>query len=124
MNMQYAGCHVNVLRDSEACVSPSDKFAIEDFPYRTTWHRKDDAWFILDQNFILWPKYEDWNEAVATCEVMFAIFSKDILDLGERVPDDPKPPDDDDEEDDDDGDDPSGGDKIEMINPTFFQKTR
>ena len=119
---EYAGCHVNVLRDSEAYVSPSDKFAIEDFPYRTTCHRKDDAWFVLDQYFILWPKYEDWNEAVATCEAMFTIFPKDILDLRERVRDDPKPPDDDDgevydDDDDDDGDDPSGGDKIEVINP-------
>ena len=58
---EYAGCHVNVLRDSESYVSPSDKFGIEDFPSRTTCHRKDDARFILDQNFILWPKYEEWN---------------------------------------------------------------
>ena len=64
-------------------VSPIDEFSVEDNPYRTTCHRKDDAWFIPDQNLILWPKYEDWNEAVATCEVMFIIFSKDILDLRE-----------------------------------------
>ena len=66
---EYAGCHVNVLRGSESYVCPSDKFAIEDFPYRTTCYRKDDAWFILDQKFILWPKHEEWNEAVAICEV-------------------------------------------------------
>ena len=47
---EYAGCHVNVMRDSESYVSPSDKFAVEDFPYRTTCHREDDAWFILDQD--------------------------------------------------------------------------
>jgi hypothetical protein len=48
---EYAGCHVNVKRDSEAYVSPIDKFSVEDFPYRTTCHWKDDAWFILDPFF-------------------------------------------------------------------------
>ena len=73
--------------------------------------------FLLNHNFILWPKYEEWNDAVATCELMFTIFSKDILDLRERVPDEPAPQDDDDD-DYDDGDDPSKGDKIDVINPT------
>ena len=100
---EYADCHVNVKRDSESYVSPNGKFRIEDYPYRTTCHRKDDAWFIPDQNFIMWPKYEEWNQAVATCEVMFTIFSKSILDLRERVPDSPKSSDD--EDDDSDGDD-------------------
>ena len=86
------------MRDSEAYVSPNDKLAVEDYPYRTTCHRNDDAWFILDQIFILWPKYEEW-------EVMFTIFSKDILDLRERVPDSPESPDVDDDDDDSDDDD-------------------
>jgi len=103
---------VNVKRDSEAYVSPSDKFSVEEFPYRTTCHRKDDAWFLLEQNFIVWPKYEDWNEAVATCEVMFTIFSKSIVDLRERTEEEVKldevvP-----------GDDLSDKDMIEVINPT------
>ena len=67
---------------------------------------------------------------MVTCEVVFTIFSKDILDLRERVPEEPEPQDDDDDEeddgdddeddgdDDDDDDDPSSGDKIEVINPT------
>ena len=54
---------------------------------------------------------------MATCEVMFTIFLKDILDLRERVPGEPEPQDDDDD-DYDDGDDPSKGDKIDVINPT------
>ena len=117
---EYADCHVNVKRDSESYVSPNDNFRVEDYPYRTTCHRKDDAWFILDQNFIMWPKYEEWNQAVATCEVMFTIFSKNILDLRERVPDSPKSSDDedDDSDGDDDDDDTSSGKKIEVINPT------
>jgi hypothetical protein len=107
-----AGCHVDVKRDSESCVSPIGKFSAEDFPNRTTCHRKDDAWFIIDQNFILWPKYEDLNEAVAACEVMFTIFSKDIIDLCKRVEEEIKldeviP-----------GDDPSDKDMIEVINPS------
>ena len=81
---EYAGCQVNVKRDSEAYISPRDKFSVEEFPYRTTCHRKDDAWFLLEQNFIMWPKYEDWSEAVATCEVMFTSFSKSIIDLRQR----------------------------------------
>ena len=108
---EYADCHVNVKRSSEAFISPNDNFRSEDFPYRTTCHRVGDAWFILDQNFILWPKHEEWNEAVATCEVMFTIFSKKILDLRDRtervdelkekIP----------------GDDPSDKDLIDVINP-------
>ena len=61
------------------------KISTEEYPYRTTCHRKDDAWFILDQNFILWPKYEAWNETIAPCEVMLTIFHKDIIDLRERT---------------------------------------
>ena len=45
---EYADCHVNVKRSSEAFVSPNDNFRSEDFPYRTTCHRVGDAWFILD----------------------------------------------------------------------------
>ena len=109
---EYAGCQVNVKRDSEAYISPSDKFSVEEFPYRTTCHRKDDAWFLLEQNFIMWPKYEDWNEAVATCEVMFTSFSKSIIDLRERTEEEVKldeviP-----------GDDPSDKDMVEVINPS------
>ena len=115
---EYADCHVNAKRDSESYVSPNSKFSVENYPYRTTCHRKDDAWFILDQNFILWPKYEEWNRSVATCEVMFTIFSKDIIDLRERVSDTAESPDDDDDSKDDGDDDPSSGKKLEVINPT------
>ena len=107
---EYAGCHVNVKRDSEAYVSPIDKFSVEDFPYRTTCHWKDDAWFILDP-FFLWPKYEGWNEAVATCEAMFTIFSQDISDLrvgaAEEIKLDEDIP----------GDDPLDKEIIEVSNP-------
>ena len=53
---EYAGCQVNVKRDSEAYISPSDKFSVEEFPYRTTCHRKDDAWFLLRTGTKLSPR--------------------------------------------------------------------
>ena len=109
---EYADAHVNVKRDCDHYISPNSKISVEDYPYRTTCHRKDDAWFILDQNFILCPKYEEWNQSVARCEVMLTIFHKGILDLrdrteevvkvGETIP----------------GDDPSDEDMIEVINPS------
>jgi len=51
---EYADSHVNVRRNCDHYISPTSKFSVEDYPYRTTCFRKDDAWFILEQNFILW----------------------------------------------------------------------
>eukprot|EP00435_Cladocopium_sp_Y103_P040649 s1620_g11.t1 len=75
---QYAGCHVNIKENSESYVKGNDTFDIEDFPYRATCHRKDGAWFILDENFIMRPEYDNPEAAVATCEVMASIFHKEI----------------------------------------------
>ena len=108
---EYADSHVNVRRDCDHYISPNSKISTEEYPYRTTCHRKDDAWFILEQNFILCPKYEAWNETIAPCEVMLTIFHKSIIDLRERTEEEVKvdevlP-----------GDDPSDKDLIEVINP-------
>eukprot|EP00435_Cladocopium_sp_Y103_P065441 s1992_g27.t1 len=83
---QYAGCHVNIKENSESYVKAHDTFDVEDFPYRSTFHRKDGAWFILDQNFIMWPHSEerDLEESVGTCEVMASVFHKEITDFRER----------------------------------------
>ena len=109
---EYADSHVNVKRDCDHYLSPNSKISVEDYPYRTTCHRKDDAWFILDQNFILCPKFEEWNQSIAPCEVMLTIFHKGIIDLRERTEEEVKvdetiP-----------GDDPTDKDLIEVINPS------
>jgi len=82
---EYADSHVNVRRDCDHYVSPIGKFSVEDYPYRTTCHRKDEPWFIFEQNFILCPKHKAWDEAIAPCKVMLTIFHKNALDLRERT---------------------------------------
>jgi hypothetical protein len=109
---EYADSHVNVRRNCDHYISPTSKFSVEDYPYRTTCFRQDDAWFILEQNFILCPKHEAWDEAIARCEVMLTIFHKSILDLRERTEEEIRV---------DEvisGDDSSDKDLIEVINPS------
>ena len=109
---EYADSHVNVKRDCDHYISPISKFSVEDYPYRTACHRTGDAGFFLDHNFILCPKHEAWDEAIAPCEVMLTIFHKSVIDLRERtveevVVDEVIP-----------GDDPSDKNLIEVINPS------
>jgi hypothetical protein len=81
-------------------------------PYRTTCHRTGDAWLILDKISSYGHDTKEWSEAGATCEVVFTIFSKDILDLRERVEEEVKL------DEDVPGDDPSDKEMIDVTNPS------
>ena len=83
---EFADCKVNVRIIEDTCIGPSSDFAASDYPFRTTCCKDDDSWHVHEENLIIDPPVEDLDKQIDVHQVIATIFSKEPLDLRNRIP--------------------------------------
>ena len=82
---EYANCKVNVRIIDNQCIGPSPDFDAADFPFRTTCIKDDESWHVHEENLKIDPPVEDLEKDIEVHEVIVTIFSKEPIDLRNRV---------------------------------------
>ena len=100
---EYANCKVNVRIIDNRCIGSSPDFNATDFPFRATCIKDNDSWHVHEENLKIDPPVEDLEKDIEVHEVTVTIFSKEPIDLRNRM-DEPI-----------EGEVP--GDEVEVINP-------
>jgi len=100
---EYANCKVNVRIIDNRCIGSSPDFNATDFPFRATCIKDNDSWHVHEENLKIDPPVEDLEKDIEVHEVIVTIFSKEPIDLRNRM-DEPI-----------EGEVP--GDEVEVINP-------
>ena len=107
---EYSACKINIRIIDSQCTGPSSDFSASDNPFRTTCIKDDDSWHVHEENLKIDPPVEDLEKSMDAHEEIATIFSKEPIDLRNRV-DEPS-----------DEEVPAG--EVEVINPVTGEVER